>query len=393
MTVRGDSARVIVAHTAYRQRGGEDMVFESELALLRDRGHAVEVFMRHNDALDAIPAWRAAAGTLWSQQAAADLTRRIEGFKPDVIHVHNTFPLMSPAIYWAASRAGVPVVQTLHNFRLLCPQAMLLREGKVCETCVGRLPLAGVVRRCYRDSLPQSAVLAAMLGVHRALGTYRHKVSRYIALNEFCRRKFIDGGLPAHRIVVKPNFVDMPALQEGERSGILFVGRLSPEKGVATLVDAAAKLPGVALRVAGSGPETSRFDGVGGVRLLGAIDPSQVREEMLRARMLVLPSICYENFPRTLVEAFACGLPVVASRLGALAELIDDGVTGLLFEPTNADDLADKIRWTAMHPEKMGEMGRNARREYEAKYSAGTNYRKLVAIYEDAIRENRAAHA
>lgn len=383
--------RVLVAHNAYQQRGGEDSVVEAEAALLASRGHAVERFLRHNDAIADMSRLDAAVQTVWSAPAARDFEAVLRAFRPDVVHVHNTFPLMSPAIYWVANRLRVPVVQTLHNFRLLCPGALFLREGRVCEDCSGRLPWRGVVRGCYRESRPASAALAGMLVVHRAAGTWRNKVSRYIALNEFCRAKFVAGGLPAERIVVKPNFVDFSAPAEVERAGFLFVGRLSAEKGVTALADAARQVPGVALRVAGSGPEASCLAGIAGVAALGALDGSTVRAEMGRAMALVLPSIWYENFPRTLVEAYACGLPVIASRIGALAELVRDGETGLLFEPGNAADLADKLRWAQAHPQRMAEMGRKARALYEAEFTAERNYAQLMAIYRDAIDENNAS--
>lgn len=364
---------------------------EAEAALLASRGHAVERFLRHNDAIADMSRLDAAVQTVWSAPAARDFEAVLRAFRPDVVHVHNTFPLMSPAIYWVANRLRVPVVQTLHNFRLLCPGALFLREGRVCEDCSGRLPWRGVVRGCYRESRPASAALAGMLVVHRAAGTWRNKVSRYIALNEFCRAKFVAGGLPAERIVVKPNFVDFSAPAEVERAGFLFVGRLSAEKGVTALADAARQVPGVALRVAGSGPEASCLAGIAGVAALGALDGSTVRAEMGRAMALVLPSIWYENFPRTLVEAYACGLPVIASRIGALAELVRDGETGLLFEPGNAADLADKLRWAQAHPQRMAEMGRKARALYEAEFTAERNYAQLMAIYRDAIDENNAS--
>jgi glycosyltransferase involved in cell wall biosynthesis len=282
----------------------------------------------------------------------------------------------------------VPVVQTLHNFRLMCLNALFLREGKVCEDCMGQLPWRGVARACYRGSHTASAALAGMLTLHRGLGTYRNKVARYIALNEFCRGKFIEGGLPAERVVVKPNFVDFEAPELSPRAGLLFVGRLSVEKGVTTLAAAMALAPTVQLRVAGDGPEAGLLDGVAGVTRLGSLPGEAVRTEMSRAAALVVPSIWYENFPRTIVEAFACGLSVIASRIGALADIVTDGETGLLFEPGNPHDLADKLAWAQAHPEQMAAMGRNARAQYEAEFSADVNYRRLMEIYDGALAEN-----
>ena len=383
--------KVLVAHNVYQQRGGEDSVVDAEIDLLRARGHAVHLYNRSNDDITNMPKASAALQTLWSQRTSRELAALIQSFQPDVIHVHNTFPLMSPSLYWAASRGGVQVVQTLHNFRLLCPQAMFLRDGKVCEDCLGELPWRGAVRGCYRGSKAQSTVLAGMVTLHRALGTWQNKVTRYIALNDFCRNKFIEGGLPADRIVVKPNFVDFEAPAVNARAGFLFVGRLSAEKGVDVLVNAARAMGNAQVRVAGTGPEVGLLAGVPGVQALGALGGDAVRGEMSQAVALVLPSICYENFPRTLVEAYGSCMPVIASRHGAMAELVQDGITGLLFEPGNAQDLADKLRWAQAHPENMATMGRNARALYEAEFTAERNYAQLIAIYNDAIAAGSAS--
>ena len=381
--------RILLVHNAYQQRGGEDGVVESELALLRERGNEVLEYRRNNDEIKDMPRTRAAADTLWSRRTVADIGQEVARFRPDVIHCHNTFPLISPSIYWAAAAANVPVVQTLHNFRLLCPQGMFLREGKVCEDCLGKLPLPAIAHSCYRNSAAQSAVTAGMVMLHRSIGTYAHKVTRYIALNEFSRRKFIAGGLPADRIVVKPNFVDFPAVASGLREGLLFVGRLSEEKGIDVLAQAAASIhrAGTApvVRVAGGGPQADIISACAGASMLGSLGGEQVRLRMTESVALVLPSIWYEVFPRTLVEAYACGLPVIASRLGALPELVVDGETGLLFEPGSATDLAEKMQWALQNPAAMQKMGLAARRKYEQELAPDHNYEQLMQIYRDAI--------
>lgn len=385
--------RVLVAHGAYQQRGGEDSVVADEMSMLAAHGHEVALFSRHNDEVGSLSKLDLAAQTVWSAASSRALSQQIAAFRPDVLHVHNTFPLLSPSIYWAAQGLGVPVVQTLHNFRLMCPQAMFLREGKVCEDCLGRLPLAGVRHGCFRGSKAMTGVLAAMITVHRGLGTWQRQVDRYIALNEFCRRKFIEGGLPAERIVVKPNFVDLPEAPRMARDGLLFVGRLSPEKGVATLLEAARSLPAGSLRIAGEGPMSAALDAEPAVTRLGVLDAASVRARMGSARALVLPSIWYENFPRTLVEAFACGLPVIASRIGALADLVEDGVTGCFFEPGNAQDLTRVLRWALAHPERLAEMGGAARARYEREFTASRNHDRLVEIYREAMTARRVRRA
>ena len=386
------SLRVLVVHNRYQQAGGEDAVVDDEMRMLEDNGVCVELYERDNREVAVIPAPALAAGTIWSRRTTADVTGLIERFRPDVIHAHNLFPLISPSLYFAAAARRVAVVQTLHNFRLFCAQAMFMRNGGVCEDCLGTLPWRGVARRCYRGSAPQTAVLVGMLGVHRALGSYRNRVDRYIALNRFCHDKFVAAGLPAARIAIKPNFVDLPAPDPaGRRGGVLFVGRLATEKGLDVLAQAAALCPASPLEVIGTGPLAGVLEGAPGLRLLGPRKPAEIYARMREAACLVLPSLWYENFPRVLVEAYACGLPVIASRLGALADLVEDGVTGLHFAPGDAADLARKLAWADAHPEQMRRMGAAARREYEGKYTSRINYSQLTAIYAAARGECRVA--
>ncbi len=383
--------RVLVVHNRYRLAGGEDAVVRDEAALLARHGIEVETYERSNTELDGGFSLATLADTLWSHRTVADIERIRRRFAPDVIHVHNTFPLVSPSVYACAAGAGPAVVQTLHNFRLFCVQAMLLRDGKVCEDCLGNSPWRGVLHRCYRDSHAQSAVAAGMLTLHRALGTYRKRIHRYVALNQFCRRKFIEAGLPAARVVVKPNFVDLPApADQAQRQGGLYVGRLSSEKGMAVLAAAMAPVAPCSITVVGSGPDEATLRGVPGLRLAGWADMAAIHARMRGASWLVMPSIWYENFPRVLVEAYACGLPVIASRLGALAELVEDGVTGLLFEAGNASAMRAALAWAHENPVDMARMGRAARRAYEQRYTPDINLRELLDIYGQAISESAA---
>jgi glycosyltransferase involved in cell wall biosynthesis len=388
--------RVMMVHNAYQQAGGEDGVVAAESKLLRDHGHEVIELRRDNQEITAMGKPRLAADTLWSVSAHDQALTILRTHRPNVVHVHNTFPLISPSLYWACAKVGVPVVQTLHNFRLACPQAMFLRDGKVCESCLGKMPWPALVHGCYRGSRAQTAVLFGMLAVHRAAGTYERKVSRYIALSEFCRDKFIQAGLPSRRIVVKPNFVDKQLSEEVHaRRGVLFVGRLSLEKGIDVLSEAWHACSGMSLRVAGTGEAGASLQAREGIAMLGKQTAAQVQQEMTAAAALVMPSIWFENFPLTLVEAFACGLPVIASRIGALAELVEHGVTGLLFSPGNSAELAQTMQWATAHPHEMAAMGRNARALYERCYTPEINHRQLVDIYQSAIAEvqSEVAHA
>jgi glycosyltransferase involved in cell wall biosynthesis len=243
-----------------------------------------------------------------------------------------------------------------------------------------------VVHKCYRGSAAQSAVLAGLLRAHGAAGTYQNKVTRYIALSAFSRARFIAGGLPAKKIMVKPNFVESDMRPDwNRRQGGLFVGRLTPEKGIDALLEA-ARIGGFAnIDVIGAGPSAAAVAERFGERYLGFLPSTEISQRMRSAAYLLLPSIAHEQMPMTMLEAFACGLPVIASRVGALAELIEDGKTGVLVNPGDAADLAAKLAWAEAHPHEMEAMGRAARAAYEAKYTAPINYKLLVDIYEDAI--------
>ena len=247
---------ILLVHNRYRQRGGEDRVVDSEIALLRDNGHKVVTYIPDNlDISQKGPLL--ALQTIWNKKTYSDITKIIVTDKPAIVHFHNTLPLVSPSGYYAAGAMGIPVVQTLHNYRLSCVNALLFREGHACEDCLGNfVAWRGVTRRCYRNSYASSATVAAVSSIHRLMGTWRSKIDAYIALSEFSRRKFIAGGLPADKITVKPNLIsDKPAIDRRPRGYILFVGRLSAEKGIEILLKAWERLAHpVELRIAGDGP-------------------------------------------------------------------------------------------------------------------------------------------
>ena len=385
--------KILVAHNLYQQRGGEDAMVAAEVRLLEGRGHQVVRYQRENDELKVRGPWgtvSAGVETLWSAKSMRQVRSLIEKEKPDVAHFHNTFPLISPAVYHTCSRYGVPVVQTLHNYRLICPAATCLREGKICEECLGRsVAWAGLAHGCYRGSHAATAAVASMLAVHRVIGTWRDKVDVYIALSEFARQKFVAGGLPAERIMVKPNFVEPdPGTRQGQGEYALFVGRLSEEKGLRVLLAACRELHGkIPLRIAGDGPlwnEIEQFlssDGCSGVTLMGRLNRAEIIRAMHHARFLVFPSIWFEGFPVSITEAFACGLPVIASRLGSMAEIVTDEVTGLHFSAGDSQDLSRQLDWAWTHPAEMKEMGGNARSEFENKYSADRNYEQFSGLW------------
>lgn len=390
--------RIIVVHNIYQQQGGEDAVVEAEIALLRSRGHEVELYSRDNDDIAHMPMVKVAIQALWSSRTMDDLTRLIRTFQPDVIHVHNTLSLISPSVYWAAARANVPVVQTLHNFRMMCLNALFLHKGKLCEACVGHLPWFGVMRKCYRNSGAASMVLAGMLILHRMLGTYTQKIDHFIVLTQFAKTKYIESKFSSDKLTVKPNFYSGVGIANNQteicpRQGALFVGRISQEKGISTLLRAWGQVD-CDLLVAGDGPtvDTIHDTQFRRIRSLGNIPRAEVANAMTTAEFLVMPSECYEGFPMVLVEAFAHGLPVVASRLGSMVEIVDDGVTGLHFNPGDAEDLAAKVNWLHSHPDECRQMGKNARREFEKKYTPERNHELLMKIYKEVIDEKKQAH-
>ena len=388
---------VLLVHNHYQKPGGEDEVVRVETAMLRSRGHDVHEFRMHNDAIDEMSKADLLKVTLWNDAARRSIQEELATSGSHIAHFHNTFPLISPAAYYAARRRRVPVVQTLHNYRLLCPSAVLYRRDGVCEECLGRsIPWPAVVHACYRGSRSATLAVAAMTTMHRVMGTWTQAVDLYIALTEFGRRKFIEGGFPPHKIIVKPNFTEDPGVGDHRGGEVVFVGRLAPEKGIGTLIEAwrrvVARRPGVRLKIVGQGPlETLRETSPPGVEWLGWQPHEQLIRIMQRASLLVFPSEHYEGFPMALVEAFATGLPVVAAKIGAAAEVIQDRHTGRFYRPGDPEDLADVLEELLANEPMVRDLGRQARAEYKAEYTPQRNYDQLLAAY--ALASERASAA
>ncbi|UUX52049.1 glycosyltransferase [Nisaea acidiphila] len=389
--------RVLFAHCHYKQHGGEDRVVEAEIAALRTAGHEAVLLERDNRSIRST--WDAAR-TAWelpgTEKLRAGLREEIADAAPDIVHAHNIFPLITPSLYDAAGDLGIPVVQTLHNYRNICASALLMRDGRICEDCVGASPYRAVLHRCYRNSVPGSLALARMIDLHRRRGTWKHAVGRFIALTEFSRGRFVAGGLPADRISVignSPGPAFAAAPDDGPREGALFVGRLSEEKGIAALLDI-WRTDWPPLRVIGDGPDRPALDRAaaeGRAVALGTLGASEIAAEMHRAALCVLPSRCYENFPMTLAEAFAAGLPVAASRIGALGELVEDGKTGCSFDPFDAADTERVIGRALSDPARLRRWGKAARQHYEESLSSDRNTAAKLALYEELISARAAA--
>ena len=395
--------KILIVHNSYQQPGGEDVVFEQERRLLERAGHQVRTFTRSNWEVDAYTGLRQfslAKRTLWASDTRRDFAKLLSQEKPDVVHVHNTFVMISPSIYSACYEARIPVVQTLHNYRLLCPAATFFRDGKVCEECVESSLLRSIQHACYHKSRSATGVVTLMLAYHRMRDTWNREISCFVALSKFARDKLVQGGLPAEKILVKPNFVDPdPGARTGDGNHALFVGRLSPEKRVSTVLAAWKRIRfDIPILVVGGGPGRAQMEleaeavqsGLTNVRFMGQLPRDQTLAAINSARFLIFSSEWYENFPVTIAEAFACRTPVICSRIGAMQEIVTDGRTGLHFTPADPEDLARKVEWAWEHPDEMRAMGVEARREFESKYTADKNYPMLMDIYKRALEARPA---
>jgi glycosyltransferase involved in cell wall biosynthesis len=384
--------KILLVHNFYQLPGGEDQVFAQEAELLRGRGHQVVLYQASNDQVKGQNPLVTVANTIWNQAAYRELRQLMHREKPDIVHVHNTFQVISPAIYYAANEEGIPVVQTLHNYRLLCPASTFFRDGKVCEDCLGKkIPWPSVLHSCYRGSKLASAAVTVMLATHNYKQTWNQTVSAYIALTDFARNKFIEGGFPAEKIFVKPNYLQTdPGPGDGKGNYALFVGRLTPEKGISTLLAAWRQIGNeFPLHIAGNGPLASDVEKacreMENVTWLKWLPRAEILQRMKAASVLILPSTWYEGFPMIISEAFAVGLPVIASNLGSMSSIVDHQRTGLHFEPGNAAALVEAVRWWIAHPAEAAFMRSEARLEYETKYTAEENYTQMMNIYDSVL--------
>ena len=383
--------RVLTVHNFYQQPGGEEQIFATESALLESHGHKVVRYTLSNDEIKGANPLLLAKNTLWNSGVYQAIRSLIRQEKLEIAHFHNTFPMISPAAYYAAKDEGIPVVQTLHNYRLLCPNALFFREGRVCEDCLGKpIPFPGVIHGCYRGSRLASAVVAATLSFHSLRGTWSQAVDVFIAYSQFAMDKFIQGGLPVEKFAFKTNFLH-PAPSPGDGKGGygLFVGRLSVEKGLGVMLDAWRQLGGkVPLKILGDGPMAGlvkeAMQEMPEIEWLGRRPFEEVYDIVGNAAFLVFPSEWYETFGRVAIEAFAKGTPVVASKIGAITELIDHQRTGLHFRPSDPTDLATQITWLLEHPQELRQMRQTVRAEFEDKYTAEDNYTRLMEIYHQA---------
>lgn len=392
--------KILLSHCFYRSSApsGEDSVYRNEKKLLEDSGFDVITYEKYNDDLDNNSfRKKVSAGVdfVWSKKSYAEISVLLKQHKPDVVHFHNIFPQLSTSVYLACQDQHIPVVQTLHNFRYLCPAGLLQRNGKPCEKCIDKTLLSSLIHRCYRDSIIATLPMTAMIGFNRLAGHFEQGVDRYIALTEFGKSRFIAGGLPAEKISVKPNFIaDIGDTHFSLGDYVVYVGRLSQEKGIITLIEACKKNRHIPIKILGDGDLRNKLESTCieydlPVEFLGYQNKDTVLSYIKNSRFLVLPSECYEGFPVTIAEAYACGKPVLGSQIGALNEIIQEGVTGRKFHFGDADSLAEIMARLWSDEKAIKEMSANARSAFNQHYNAENNLQQITRIYEEVIAANK----
>ncbi len=370
---------------------------DTETRLLRDFGHEVDHYFEANDSISRKSLLETLEGLVWSPAVSSNLADQIGRRKPDIVHFHNIHYRISPSAFWVCRHLGIPVVATLHNFRYGCLNARLTRDGQPCRLCLtsrgGGLYIPGIKHGCFQGSRVHSTALAGAMILHRMAGTYSGAVNRFIALSRFALARHLESGLPPEKLVIKPNcaYPD-PGMGNGHAAFALFVGRLEVDKGITVLLKAAAALKGsVSFIIAGEGPMEEEVRAATlvnpNITYLGVVGRDRVFELMRSARLLLFPSLAYENFPLSLAEAMASGLPAIVSGHGAAREIVDDGETGLYFAPGSAIDLIQKIEMIWDNSSKLQCMRRAARAKYEEKYSGPAAHRDLMAVYHAAISD------
>ncbi|WP_020527929.1 glycosyltransferase family 4 protein [Flexithrix dorotheae] len=395
--------RILLLHNTYQFKGGEDTVFEAEKELLLANGNEVSTLIFDNQSINAdsaVSKLLTGLRALYNPKSAKIIKEKINSFQPDVIHIHNFFPIASPSVFYVAQQMNIPVVMTLHNYRLICPSAILYYDNEIYEKSIHKtFPIDAIMKGVYRDSKLQTATLVFMTGIHKILGTWNKKIDKYIALTNFAKAKFLDSSLNAGegRFAVKPNFTGDLGLGPEEREDyFLFIGRLTEEKGIKVLMEA-AKQGNFKVKILGDGPykeevvaESEKNENI---VFMGFQGRETVINELKNCKALIFPSTWYEGMPMVILEAFSVGTPVIGSRLGGAQEVIEDQYNGLHFEPGNAGDLLAKIELLNESSETRAQLSKNARKSYEEKYTPAKNYEFLMDIYKDIIeKKQRSKH-
>jgi glycosyltransferase involved in cell wall biosynthesis len=390
--------RILLCHNYYKYRGGEDVSFEADIDMLRSYGHELEVYTKHNEVINGHGRLALAKNTVWNSQSEREVNELIERFRPEILHCNNIFPQISPSVYRAANRTGVAVVQALRNYRLLCANGYLFRDGHLCTDCVDRPSrYPALLHGCYRDIRAATSVVVGMQLIHGAIGTWKRRVDAYFTPSAFARELFIRNGIDGDRIAVRTNFVHPDhGPSDGGGGYALFIGRISPEKGLRVLLQAWQGMFGVLpLKIVGTGPDEEslkrEFPNVPNVEWVGSRSSAEVLTLLGDAKCLIMPSEWYETFGRTIAEALSRGTPVIASRLGAIAELVVDGETGFLFEPGNADALVAATKSLLANEDRYQTMRRAAYESYKARFTREKSHEQLMAVYQTALDHQRLA--
>jgi glycosyltransferase involved in cell wall biosynthesis len=387
--------KILLVHNKYQQYGGEDVVFQSESELLKNNGNQVDYLLFDNkeikSTLDKIIS---GARSVYNSKSAKALEQKIDHFQPDVIHVHNFFPLASPSIFFVAKKKNIPVVMTLHNYRLICPSATLFHNHHVYDKSVGSLiPFDAILKGVYRDSMLQTASVVAVIAIHALMGTWRKKVNRYIALSEFSKNKFLSSslGIPEKQFFVKPNSViDYGNGETVREDFFLFIGRLTEEKGI-DLILKAFQLRPFNLVIIGDGPAREGVEQMARdnsrITYLGFQEKPVIMNYLKRAKGFIFSSKYYENLPLTIIESFSTGTPVIASSMGVAKEIVQDKINGLWFKPGDAKDLSEKISLLSNEKDLGKTLSCNARETYVNHYTPEKNYDQLMLVYREVIKE------
>lgn len=390
--------KVLFIHNHYKLAGGEDIAVKLQEELLIQKGDDVRVMLFDNSKIKNGFPLITGINAIYNSSSKQQIAEEIASFKPDVIHIHNLFFLASPSVLFAAHESRIPVIFTLHNFRLICCNAFLLRNHAICELCTQKtMPLSGIKYKCYRSSHVQSALVTAITSVHKLIGTWKHKVHTYIALTEFGKAKLFNSSLhlPEGQMVVVPNFVSDAGIgNEARQNFFLFVGRISPEKGVALLLECFSNLPQQNIVIAGDGPEKEelekKYSNLPNIKFYGQQSKAQVFALMKQTKAMIAPSIWFEGLPFTIIEALSTGTPVIASRLGAMTEIIQDGYNGFHFESGNADDLRKAVlRFVELEQGEQEHIYRQSRQTYEDRYHPDVYYKSIKSIYKRAIANKK----
>lgn len=389
--------KILFIHNQYRQPGGEDVAVELETSLLKERGHEVELLLFSND--ETAGALQSGINAVYNRAAASRTRQAIRRFRPDIVHVHNWFFTASPSVFYAAKKEGVPVIMTIHNFRFVCANALLLRNNQPCELCVQKTwPTHGIRYKCYRDSAAQSALVTAITGIHKSLRTWQQKVDNYIVLTPFAKSRLSGSSFKVDpdRMIIKPNFIPEPGAGTLPRENFfLFAGRLSTAKGVQVLMNAFGRLNSK-LVVAGEGPEKEAMmqqAKTSNITFAGKRSRDELLALMKTCKAVIFPSLWYEGLPFVILEALATGTPVIASRLGSMASVITHGFNGLHFSPGNADELAQAVEHMNKGGQDIEQLYSNARQTYLEHYHPDSHYRSIISIYETTIANAGTAHA